>query len=108
MVSSLGIFGTATAKGGGGESVISADYTLGFCLSFEVCRCSHSTSAPRVGLRLRVGGEIPRELSEVTGSNGRFCQVADAHKEQKILVGLPSDEVVRICPEAGYKPKGGL
>ena len=28
-------------------------------------------------------------------------QVADAHKEQKILVGLPSDEVVRICPEAG-------
>jgi hypothetical protein len=28
-------------------------------------------------------------------------QVADAHKEQKILVGPPADEVVRICPEAG-------
>ncbi|CAE8591263.1 unnamed protein product, partial [Polarella glacialis] len=27
--------------------------------------------------------------------------VAEAHKEQKILVGLPSDEVVRICPEDG-------
>lgn len=27
--------------------------------------------------------------------------VADAHKEQKILVGAPADEVVRICPEDG-------
>lgn len=27
--------------------------------------------------------------------------VADAHKEQKILVGPPADEVVRICPEDG-------
>jgi len=27
--------------------------------------------------------------------------VAEAHKEQKILVGAPADEVVRICPEDG-------
>lgn len=27
--------------------------------------------------------------------------VAEAHKEQKILVGNPSDEIVRICPEDG-------
>ncbi|CAE7027036.1 unnamed protein product [Symbiodinium natans] len=33
--------------------------------------------------------------------------VADAHKEQKILVGLPSDEVVRICPEDGRVPFAG-
>ena len=36
----------------------------------------------------------------MTISFRRHFKVADAHKEQKILVGLPSDEVVRICPEA--------
>ena len=43
--------------------------------------------------------DLPRS-SNLPSLKQPFAEVADAHKEQKILVGPPADEVVRICPEA--------
>lgn len=44
-------------------------------------------------------GDLPWS-SNLPSLKQPFVEVADAHKEQKILVGPPADEVVRICPEA--------